>query len=220
MHLIQQKLLDLSKRANLAKMSLREMAAEIGLPRESPQKIKHHLLQLEKRGFLAIDRDSGVMSRTPTRPTWAKGTLEKAVGLFSIPILGSADCGAATMFAEQNLEGFLRVSSRLIGRSRPTGLYAIKTDGMSMNRAEIAGRRIEDGDHVVVDSNDKNPRTGDVVLAIVDNRATIKRFIDDRANGQVVLKAESSLAYDPIHLHPDDDFQIGGKVVAVIKRPR
>jgi SOS-response transcriptional repressor LexA len=220
MHLIQQKLLDLSKRANLAKLSLREMAAEIGLPRESPQKIKHHLLQLEKRGFLAIDRSAGVMSRTPTKPAWAKGTLETSAGLFSIPILGSADCGAATVFAEQNLEGFLRVSSRLVGRSRPAGLYAIKTDGMSMNRAEIGGRCIEDGDHVVIDSNDRNVRTGDVVLAIVDNKATIKRFIDDRANGQVVLKADSSFTYDPIHLHPDDDFQIGGKVIAVIKRPR
>lgn len=220
MHLIQQKLLDLSKRANLAKMSLREMATEIGLPGESPQKIKHHLLQLEKRGFLAIDRGAGVMSRTPTKPAWAKGTFEKAAGLFSIPILGTADCGAATVFAEQNLEGFLRVSSRLVGRSRPTGLYALKTDGTSMNRAEIGGRSIEDGDHVVVDSNDKNARTGDVVLAIVDNRATIKRFIDDRANGQVVLKADSSFTYDPIHLHPDDDFQIAGKVIAVIKRPR
>lgn len=220
MHSIQQKLLELSKRANLAKMSLREMAAAIGLPRESPQKIKHHLLQLEKRGFLAIDRGAGLMSRTPTKPSWATGSFEKAAGLFSIPILGSADCGAATVFAEQNLEGFLRVSSKLVGRSRPIGLYALKTDGTSMNRAAVGGRRIEDGDHVVIDSTDRNPKTGDIVLAIVDNRATIKRFIDDRPNGQIVLKADSSFSYDPIHLHPDDDLQIGGKVIAVIKRPR
>lgn len=220
MHLIQQKLLELSKRANLAKMSLREMAAEIGLPRESPQKIKHHLLQLEKRGFLTIDRGTGLMSRTPTRPGWAQGRFEKAAGLFSIPILGSANCGAATIFAEQNFQGFLRVSGRLVGRSRPNGLYAIKADGASMNQAEIGGRRIEDGDYVIIDSNDRNARTKDVVLAIIDDKATIKRFIDDRANGQVVLKADSSFTYDPIHLHPDDEFQIGGKVVAVIKRPR
>lgn len=220
MHSIQQKLLELSKRANLAKMSLREMAAAIGLARESPQKIKHHLLQLEKRGFLAIDRGAGLMSRTPTKPSWATGSFEQAAGLFSIPILGSADCGAATVFAEQNLEGFLRVSSKLVGRSRPTGLYALKTDGTSMNRAAVGGRRIEDGDYVVIDSTDRNPKTGDIVLAIVDNRATIKRFIDDRPNGQIVLKADSSFSYDPIHLHPDDDLQIGGKVIAVIKRPR
>jgi SOS-response transcriptional repressor LexA len=219
-HQIQQKLLELSKRANLAKMSLRDMAAGIGLPGESPQRIKHHLLQLEKRGFLTIDRGAGVMSRTPTKPSWAKGQLEKAAGLFSIPILGSANCGVATIFAEQNFQGFLRVSGRLVGRSRPTGLYAIKTDGASMNQAEIGGRRIEDGDYVVIDSNDKNAKTKDVVLAIVDDKATIKRFIDDRANGQVVLKADSSFRYDPIHLHPEDDFQIGGKVIAVIKRPR
>jgi biotin operon repressor len=52
MHTIQQKLLTLSKNTNLAQTSLREMAALIGMPAESPQKIKHHLEQLEKKGFI------------------------------------------------------------------------------------------------------------------------------------------------------------------------
>ena len=59
-----------------------------------------------------------------------------------------------------------------------------------------------------------------VVLAIIDGNATIKRFIDDRDNGQIVLKADSSFDYDPIYLHPDDDFQISGKIIAVIKKPK
>ena len=220
MHPIQQKLLELSARANLARMTLRDMATQIGLPRESPQKIKHHLMQLQKRGFLTIDRTTGVMERASSKPGWAKGLLTKATTLFSIPVIGTANCGPAELFAEQNFQGFLRVSRNLVGRSKPTGLYAIKTDGASMNRAEIGGRKIEDGDYVVVDSNDRNVRTNDVVLAIIDDRATIKRFIDDRANGQVVLRADSSFDYEPIHLHPDDDFTISGKVVAVIKRAR
>ena len=87
-----------------------------------------------------------------------------------------------------------------------------------MNRAQIGGRTIEDGDYVVVDSNDKSIRTNDVVVAIIDNKATIKRFIDDRANGQLVLTADSSFDYGPIHLHPEDDFSISGKAVAVVKR--
>ena len=201
-------------------MTLRGMAAEIGLPRESPQKIKHHLQQLQKRGFLTIDRTAGVMERMSPKPGWAKGVLTSATTLFSIPIIGTANCGPAELFAEQNLQGFLRVSRKLVGRSKPTGLYAIKTDGASMNRAEIKGRRIEDGDYVIIDSNAKAVRTNDIVLAIIDDKATIKRFIDDRANGQIVLRADSIIDYEPIHLHSEDEFTINGKVVAVIKRAR
>jgi SOS-response transcriptional repressor LexA len=220
MHSIQQKLLELSRSANLAQLTLREMAAKIGLPGESPQKVKHHLQQLQKKGLLTIDRSAGTMSRATVRPMISKGLTTASTKLFSIPIVGTANCGPATLFAEQNFEGVLRVSSRLIGRSRPNGLYAIKADGTSMNRARVGGRTIEDGDYVVVDSNDKSIRTNDVVVAIIDNKATIKRFIDDRANGQFVLHADSSFDYEPIHLHPDDDFSINGKAIAVVKRAK
>lgn len=87
-----------------------------------------------------------------------------------------------------------------------------------MNRAEIKGKRIKDGDFVILDSDDKNAETGDAVLAIIDNKATIKKFIDDQKNGQIVLKADSSFDYEPIYLHPDDDFCISGKVIGVIKK--
>lgn len=169
---------------------------------------------------MAIDRAAGTMSRAAAKPTSSKGLLNAGTKLFSIPIVGSANCGPATLFAEQNFEGILRVSGRLVGRSRPNGLYALKADGASMNRAKIAGRAIEDGDYVIVDSFDTSIRTNDVVVAIIDNKATIKRFIDDRANGQLVLKADSSFDYEPIHLHPEDDFSINGKAIAVVKRPR
>lgn len=220
MHPLQEKLLALSKRENLATLSLRQMATKIGSPEASPQKIKHHLMQLQKRGFLTIDRDKGVMGKTALKPSRVRGLVEKRSVLFSIPIVGTANCGPATIFADENFRGFLRISQRLLHRSKPDGLYAIKADGSSMNRAEIGGKRIEDGDFAIVDSNDVEARTGDVVLAIIDNRATVKTFIDDRANGQIVLAAESSFDYEPIHLHEDDDFRISGKIVEVIKKPR
>lgn len=218
MHPIQEKLLNLSKGANLAQISLREMASAIGMPGESPQKIKHHLQQLEKKGFFSIDRAKGVMGKTALTPGLAKGLLNSASSLFSIPIIGAANCGPATIFAEQNFEGFLRVSSRLLGRHSPAGLYGLKASGSSMNRAEIGGRKIEDGDYVIIDSTRRDPANNDVVLAIIDGKATIKRFIDDRKNGQVILKADSSYDYEPIYLHPDDDFLVSGKAIAVIKR--
>ena len=218
MHPIQQKLLALSSKANLAELTLREMAARIGSPAESPQKIKHHLQQLERKGLLSIDRAGRTMSRARTTPAWVRGPASTDTRLFSIPIVGAANCGPATLFAEENLEGILRVSSKLVQRSTPKGLYALKADGASMNRADIDGRSIDDGDFVIVDSLKKSPSTNDVVVAIIDGKATIKRLIDDRANGQIVLRSDSSLDYAPIHLHPDDDFTISGKAIAVIKK--
>jgi SOS-response transcriptional repressor LexA len=217
MHTIQQKLLELSKKENLAKLSLRDMARGIGMPNESPQKIKHHVLQLQKKRFLTIDRIKGVMDRTAGEPSWSKGFLKKSARLFSIPIIGTASCGPATIFAEQNFEGFLRVSSKLVGRSKPIGLYAIKTDGSSMNRAEVDDKRIENGDFVIVDGEDRNAENNDIVLAIIDDKAIIKRFIEDKKNGQIALKADSSYDYEPIYLHPDDEFFINGKVIGLIK---
>ncbi len=220
MHPIQRKLLALSKSTNLAQITLRQIAVEIGLAGQSPQKIKHHLEQLQRKGLLVIDRSAGTMSSLSTKPTRSSGALGTATNLLSIPIVGTANCGPATIFAEQNFEGILRVSGRLIGRARAKGLYALKARGASMNRAKVGGRSIEEGDYVVVDSNDRSIRTNDVVVAIIDGKATIKRIIDDRTNGQVVLKADSSFDHEPVHIHPEDDFEISGKAVAVVKRVR
>lgn len=221
MHPIQEGLLQLSKKENLSKLSLREMASRIGMPKESPQKIKHHLLQLQKKRFLSIDRAKGMMNRASSKPGLVRGLLHKTAQLFSIPIIGTANCGPATIFAEQNFQGFLRVSGKLVGRSEPKGLYAIKTDGHSMDRAKVGDKYIDDGDYVIVDSKNKSAETGDIVLALIDDKATIKRFIDDRKeNDQIVLKAESSVDYEPIYIHANDDFSISGKVVSVIKNPK
>lgn len=214
MHKTQQLLLELSKKHNVARMTLREIARAIGLPDEAPQKIKHHLAQLEKKGFLRVDRVKGV-----SQTTKAESKKKSGVKILAIPIIGTANCGPATVFAEQNFTGFLHVSARLVERAQAWGLFAIKADGSSMNRAEIRGKRIEDGDYVIIDSHDKNAENNDVVLAIVDGKATVKRFLDDKQNGQVVLKADSSYDYQPVFLHPEDDFSINGKVIGVIKKP-
>lgn len=219
MHPIQQALLELSRKTNLAQLSLREMAKAIGMPKESPQKIKHHLLQLQKKRFLTIDRVKGTMSRSVSGPGWATGLLKKSTNLFSIPIIGTANAGPAEIFAEQNFQGFLRVSSRLVNRKKPDGLYAIRVSGSSMNLSSIDGKPIEDGDLVIVDNTDATPSNGDVILAVIDNKATIKKFLRDDKNQQIVLKAESSLDYEPIYIHSQDDFCISGKVVGVIKKP-
>jgi repressor LexA len=216
MHPIQEKLLKLAKEKNLGEMTLREMGSYIG--EESPQKIKHHLNQLEIKGLIKIDKIKGIIEKT--QPGWAKGLLDKAIRILSIPIVGTANCGPARLFAETNFEGFLKVSSKLIGRNNANGIFAIKADGPSMNRAEVDGKRIEDGDYLIIDSNDKDAHTGDIVLSIIDNMANIKRFVDDRENNQIILISASTQNFAPIHIHPDDNYIINGKVINVIKKPQ
>jgi repressor LexA len=219
LHPIQEEILKLSKKENLTELTLREIGKKIRMKSGSPQKVKHHLLQLQKKGFLNINKTKGMIGHSITGPDWAKGLLKSKNRLFSIPIIGTANCGPATIFAEENFQGFLKVSNKLLGRSSPDGLYAIKADGSSMNKAEINGKKLEDGDFVIVDNKIKNIEDREVALIIIDDVATIKRIIKDEENDQIVLKADSSFDYDPIYLHKDDKFVVNGKVIDIIKNP-
>jgi SOS-response transcriptional repressor LexA len=218
MHPVQRKLLVLARQTNLAALTLREMAERLELPTDSPQRVKHHLAQLERKGLLLIDRSNGeavVPSLDPRVASNVGGSTSSPV--FSIPVLGAANCGPAMTYAEENVEGFLRVSSRLLRRSKPTGLYAIRAVGNSMNRAIVNEKSLDDGDYAVVESRRKTPKNGEVVVVVIDGRAAIKCYHDDRKHGQIVLHAASSTDYDPIHLHPDDTFAFSGVVVDVVK---
>lgn len=208
MHKIQQNLLELSKTKNLGQMTLREMGEHIG--ERFPQKIKHHLTQLEKKGFIKIGKLTNTISRT--QPGKIAST-----SLLSIPILGTADCGPATFYADTNFEGYLKISSALLKRKKD--IYAIRASGLSMNQANIGGKNIEDGDYLIVESRDKKPEDGDVVVSVFDGLANIKKFHFDKENNRVVLMSESTKEFPPIFIHEDDDFNITGYVTQVIKKP-
>ena len=94
-----------------------------------------------------------------------------------------------------------------------------KPDGPSMNRATIDNKRIEDGDYVIIDSDDCVPKDGDIVLSIIDGMANIKRFHWDKKNRQIALAADSTLRFPPIYIHESDAFSINGKVIQVVKKP-
>ncbi len=213
MHSIQEKLLKLSATKNLSEMSLREIGKLIDV--DSAQKVKHHLLQLEKNGFLQMDRLAKVMVKT--RP----GVFSSSQSaLIAIPIFGTANCGPATAYAEQETEGYLRVSGKLLSKKK--GIFAIKASGYSMNKANVNGETVEDGDYVLVDPNAGSIRNGDYVLSIIDNVANIKRFFKDNDNQRIILMSESSASVSPIFIHTDDldRYLVNGKVIQVIKKPK
>jgi len=149
-----------------------------------------------------------------------KGILKNAK-LLSIPILGAANAGPATIFANTNIEGYLRVSSTLLERPRLAHrLFALKVDGPSMNMVYIGGKKIENGDYVIIDSEDREVANDDIVLSVIEGMANIKKYYVDKENNQILLMSESTHDFPAIHIHEDDDFSINGKVIGVIKTPK
>lgn len=211
MHALQKRLLELTTLHELGKMSLREIG-EL-LDSAHPQTIKHHLLQLEQKGLVEVDRSQGIVRRVRPEET-ANDRLT------IVPILGSADCGPATVSDHDHdkIQGYLKISCRLL--ERKSGLFALKAVGSSMNMANIDGMNIEDGDYVIVDSSRRHPNNKEYVVSVTEGLANIKRFLKDEANVQIVLISESSQDYPPIVIHPEDvEFLICGTVTRVIKRP-
>jgi hypothetical protein len=53
---------------------------------------------------------------------------------------------------------------------------------------------------------------------VIDGMANIKRFILDKENERIVLKSESTQDFLPIFIHKNDQYQISGRVIDVIKK--
>ncbi len=213
MHRIQQQILDLiATHDDFGSYSLRKIAEMIGA-KDKPQTAKYHLQKLEEDGLIQMNLDEKVIKLV--KRGYSKASTSP---IYSLPIAGSANCGPATIFAEPNVEQYLKVSTSILPRNKKD-LYALIADGDSMNRAEVKdGKVIESGDFVLVDSGYKNYQNGDIVVAVIDGLATIKRYKFDSTNKIIVLEADSTHKYLPIFIHEGDDFNLSGKVVGIIKR--
>lgn len=209
MHKIQEKILVLLQSKNLNGLTLREIGELIG--EKYPQKIKHHLSQLQKRGLVKIDNKNKIIEKI------ARGPIENT-RLISIPIVGAANCGPATIFANENIEGYLKISKSILKKAK--NIFAIRAQGFSMNRATVNGNTIEDGDYLLVDSEQTTPHNGDIILSVIDDMANIKKYVWDEANNQIVLVSDSTQDIPPIFIHEDDSFMINGKIIQVIKKPK
>ena len=213
MHHIQKKLLELAKTNNLAECTLRRTAELIGDPDMSPGQIQHHLLQLEKRNLLFINRKNKTQR------------LESPVEddrFVLVPIVGSASCGPALNYAEEYYEGFLRISKQLLGKQTTqlkNRYMAVKADGESMNNARIGKSKqpINSGDFVLVDVTQNYAEDGDYVLSIIGGMANIKRL--KKHEEYISLESESLTPerFPPIIVDRSENYMINGKVVAVYK---
>lgn len=213
MHVTQQKILQQAGEIDINAIGLRKLGQLVG--EAHPQKIKHHLEQLVKKGFINKDTDGNyaLMDSQEKR---------KSSSLFNLPILGSANCGPADIYANENIEGYLKISPVVTGRKKADGLFALKAVGDSMNKAQATpGGPIENGDYVIIDSSKKQPHNGDYILSIIDDTANIKRFYYNEKQKQIALVSESTLPIQPIYIHQSeiDKYLVGGQIVQVIKKP-
>ncbi|MEK7165569.1 MAG: S24 family peptidase [Patescibacteria group bacterium] len=208
---------------NPGKIGLRELGGLLG--EKHPQIVKHHLNQLVKKGYLKIRRSTDLRFEIIEVNSVADDTAVRHGMWIDIPIVGAASCGLATVFADETIDGYVRVSEKILPSNvmsvKKRRLFAIKADGNSMNKAIVGGKNIESGDFVVVDGTYRNPRNGDFVLSVIDNVANIKKYFFDKMNNEIRLESESTEELAPIYVHPDDsgDYLINGKIIAVLKRP-
>jgi repressor LexA len=219
---MQEKLLNLSKVKNLSKLSYREIGRQLNDsddPKNNvhPSSVKYHLEQLIKDGLIDVSQKR--VSRLHNIRNNAGTTL---LGLIKIPIVGSANCGPATIFAEDRIEGYLEVSPQLLKSRNYNDLYVLKADGNSMNKTDINGKTINDGDYVVVDRSKITPKSGERVVVVRDDMANIKQIYFDYEHKTVVLRSESTETFNPIYFSPNDEWDglIGGTVVDVMKNSK
>ena len=176
----------------------RELQQIMGL--RSPRSVGQYLDALEKAGYIKRGkgaRNIKVLQSLPApQPDVAKTAL--------VPIVGSAPCGAP-FWPEQNIEDYVSVSVKLA--KPPHHYFILKVKGDSMDKANIPDRGM------VLVRQQVTANDGDIVVALIDNEATIKRL--RLRNGYVSLEPVSS---NPKH-HPiilEREFQIQGIVVKAL----
>jgi repressor LexA len=183
--------------------SMREIGQAVGL--SSTSSVAHQLMALERKGFLRRDPHRprayevrGSDQAVTVQPTDTAG---KPAASY-VPLVGRIAAGGPIL-AEESVEDVFPLPRQLVGDGE---LFVLKVVGDSMIEAAIC-----DGDWVTV-RRQPVAENGDIVAAMLDGEATVKRF--KREDGHVWLLPHNA-AYEPI---PGDDATILGKVVAVLRR--
>jgi repressor LexA len=155
-----------------------------------------HLKAIEKKGYIKRDaskpRAIELMDFISRRVTGS---------VVDIPVVGKVAAGEP-LLATQNIEGTISISSDLVKAEEP---FALRIKGDSMIEAGIL-----EGDYVIV-KQQKSADQGDIVVALIGDDATVKRFF--KADNYVRLQPENS-AMEPIIVK---DVTILGKVIGLYR---
>jgi repressor LexA len=176
--------------------TLREMREHFDV--SSDNSILKHLKALEEKGLIKKDD-------TPRGIKLLESIKQKLSGKSSkVPVLGFIPAGGPVL-TEEYISGWMDVGEDLAGNAKD--YFVLNVTGSSMIDAGIY-----EGDLVVVNSK-KQPRDKDIVVALVDNQNTLKRFI--KKDGKVYLKAENKNYSD---IYPENELVVQGVVTALIRQ--
>ena len=168
--------------------SVREICENTGL--SSTSTVHYHLKHLEDKGYIV--REHGV-----NRFIQITGE-EKSV---SVPVLGKVAAGNPIV-AIEDIECYVPVPEKL---KRGKELFALRIQGESMINAGILN------DDIVIVNRTPVAENGEIVVALVEDSATVKRFYKE--NGHYRLQPEND-DYEPIIV---DEVILLGKVISLIR---
>lgn len=172
--------------------TLAELTAELGAA--SKNTAVKYLRILARKGYITWDRN-----RARGIQVAGEGSAEES----GVPLIGAVAAGTP-MLAEQNIERLVAVPRFLLRSPGPH--FLLRVAGESMINAGILP-----GDLVLVRAQTQAD-VGEVVVALIDNEATVKRLA--QRDGRPFLRAANP-AYGDIH--PEGDWSLQGKVIALIR---
>lgn len=180
--------------------TIREIGEAFGIA--STNGVRYHLRVLEERGY--IKRERGISRGIEWREHHARP--EARTNVSEIPLIGSVAAGQPIL-AVENVEGIIAVDEMF---ARSKDCFALRVDGDSMT-----GAGIMDGDVVVV-CPQPSARNGDVVVALIEDEATVKTYI--RKDGRTILRAENPDYDDIVIDRRSGEAQVLGKVVGLMRK--
>lgn len=155
--------------------TIREIGEEMGI--KSTNGVNDHLKALERKGYL---KREGLKSRA-LRPVHMPNEIHNANNVVStivpanadfvdVPLLGRVAAGSPIL-ADEQAEQTVRIDSFFLGDQRGAKVFALRVTGDSMIDAGIL-----DGDYIFV-RKQIEARTDDIVVAMIDGEATVKRYV-------------------------------------------
>jgi len=180
--------------------TVREIAEGLGF--KSLNNVRQHLQLIEKKGFLRIS--SGKARGIDVTTQFGKVANDNGI---EVPLVGRVAAGTPIV-AEENIEGTITLDRTLF---KGDGLFTLRVRGESMQDIGVF-----DGDIAVV-KQQQTASNGEVVVAIVDGEATLKRFF--KKNDSIVLHAENPNFRDIVVTSPKNVL-IAGRLVGMIRKYR
>ena len=169
--------------------SVREICANCGI--KSTATAYQYINKLNEQGLI---KKAGNKKRAVS--------LKKSVGQsVSVPLVGTVAAGQP-IFADENYEGYYSLPTEFFGSD---DMFMLTVKGDSMIKIGMF-----DGDKIIV-KKQNTADNGDIVVALVDDSATVKRFY--RRDGKFILHPENDSMSDFLL----DDVSVLGKVVCLMR---